>query len=210
MISRAARQLYPHGRPLWKVGRSGASQFHDAAVTQMTINAWHAVAQCAVREESGQLCIAIVPRVQLAATGHSLGTSEPGNELADTYCTTPVELEETEVLEYLKSKGFTGSNRIKNISFVTDEYALPATAHERVVLSDLLDIAFRAADTDGDGRISFTEFEEFAAKRGLSFGGRNVQEIFLDYDEDRSYDISFAEFKDLLLKTRLVALQDNT
>lgn len=165
----------------------------------MTLNAMSGVATCNVAEENGKLRITILPNVIMTGYGPSVA--------ADTLFA-PVGVAEDDVHQYLKSKGFTGADLIGSINFVEEAEDLPDSKHNRVVLLELIQILFSKADTDGDGKISMTEFKDFCTEFGLNFGDESASEIFIDYDKDRRYLLTFEEFKTLLLKTKLVALRD--
>lgn len=184
-----------------------ARGFKDAATTQMTLNAHPKVAVCVVttNDSTSKLQITVLPKAtmdlekSIGVHGHLIGRT------ADVLFTT-VALWEDEVREYLASKGFDGEGEVR---FAENEEDVPQSSHERVVLLDLLQACFKDADQDSDGAITMTEFKEFVGRHGIVFDGETWMEVFTDADPNRDYKLSFGEFKNLLLQTRLVALQDN-
>ena len=86
--------------------------------------------------------------------------------------------------------------------------------HKRVVLRDVVAVVFEAADTDADGSITFTELVEWVEtqKVGMDI---DVSEAFFKYDGDvvgagfgHSDDLSFGEFKQLLLGEGLITVKE--
>ena len=63
---------------------------------------------------------------------------------------------------------------------------------------DMIRMAFRVLDKDGDGTISVNElgalFKCFGAKKSVT----ELEQILLKYDDDGSGEIEFDEFKTLL------------
>lgn len=206
MLARIARRLHPRPQAQlqWRLGGRGASQFHDAATVQMTVNGMDEVAACTVTEKDGKLVISILPTVRLKRFSLAGAPWHAAEALFES-----MELAHDDVEAHLKSKGFTGSDIIKAIDFVEDETELPAAAHDRVVLLELLKILFAKVDNDHDGKISMAEFKKFASDYELSFDDDlHYNEVFLDYDKSRECELSFEEFKALLFKTRLLTLID--
>jgi Ca2+-binding EF-hand superfamily protein len=180
----------------------------------MTLNAMNGIAMCSVTEDNGELSITILPTNYVNFTDSGSVQSYFNLRLKSAYgpggVWAPLQLEEADVQEYLKLKGFSGTNSIKSIDFVESMDKLPSAAHKRVVLLDLLQIAFATADSDGDGKISMSEFQEFCTKYGISFDAAHYSDVFLEYDKDFTYQLSIQEFKALLLSTKLITLEDGT
>ena len=101
------------------------------------------------------------------------------------------------------TQGLLRSGPLKNVAFVQQEAAVPAVDHGRVVLLDLLRAVHRDADADGDGKITHNELTDFLGRHRLEHLEPMVGPLV-----GARTELSFGDFKALLLGTNLLSLDD--
>eukprot|EP01043_Picozoa_sp_COSAG02_P050238 COSAG02_NODE_5141_length_4595_cov_1.739991_3_plen_260_part_00 len=127
-------------------------------------------------------------------------------------------LDEEIVNDFLRQKGYDGEPL--SVCFKTDvelwtHFFDSQEVHKRVVLRDVVGVIFEAADADADGSITFGELVDWVKTQKIS-SIDDVSQVFFKYDSDEfggggygySEDLSFGEFKQLLLGEGLIAVND--
>lgn len=177
-----------------------------AAVAQMALNKHPQVAQAVVVEQpGGGLKVSVLPVSTIKQGPAMLGPFTLPTFLGGMKSVLqPVQLGEEDIKALLVDQGDA------TIEIVASEDELPVSSHDRVVLLDLLKALFDLADGNKDGAISLSEFKEFTTSLGLDREEHAYQELFMDYDPNMNYELSFKEFKAMLLGTKLLAVADVT
>lgn len=190
-------------------GRLGAASVarrfsSSAASAQMALNKHPQVAQAVVTEQpGGSLQVSVLPVSRIKQGPAMFGPFRLPAFLGGTRTALqPVKLGKEDIEALLTNK--VGAT----IEIVASEDELPVSSHDRVVLLDLLKTLFDQADSNSDGAISLSEFKEFTKSLGLDREEHNYQELFMDYDANMKYELSFKEFKAMLLGTKLIAVED--
>eukprot|EP01043_Picozoa_sp_COSAG02_P029766 COSAG02_NODE_1867_length_10594_cov_221.941591_2_plen_251_part_00 len=127
-------------------------------------------------------------------------------------------LDEEIVNDLLRQKGY--DQEPLSVCFKTDvelwtHFFDSQEVHRRVALRDIVGVVFEQADTDADGSITFGELVDWVKKQKIS-SIDNVSQVFFKYDGDDfggggygySEDLSFGEFKHLLLGEGLIAVNN--
>jgi Ca2+-binding EF-hand superfamily protein len=160
------------------------------------------VAQSIVSHDEGFLHIAILRSAQMI----------PGpNKIA----LNPAELSTESVLAYLRAdttvSDIATPQHIREIFFV-DAQDLPSKVSERIALNNLMALAFKDADSNGDMRITLEEFKDFLQRYRIQLDPAYAGQVFEEKTAGSVLDkstLGFEDFKTLLMETKLMFQADS-
>ena len=227
VFSRHGRASPPYTRAV-KARRLLSSAPWSPATVQEKVNTHPGVADCCVEDachlHGVEGVIAhIVPYWKArgnqmfheSLTEYDVDTSKAGQQAMDMFA----DVNSEGLHEYLQGEGYSGPPLpvllCSETQLVANFYH-GDERHKRLVLRDIIAAIFAACDTDDDGAISLEELINFVAHYQLKL---NASKAFLESDSDQvvsfagigvggSDDLDFGEFKQLLLKERMISVGD--